>query len=82
MLNGPPIAFDTMSHADALREFVVTTRDGTGKVLEVGRGTSIMGDPLQAVLWIIKDQNARGVRLRAVTGWGWVRCRASDRHPG
>jgi 2-keto-4-pentenoate hydratase len=24
-----------------------------------------MGDPLQAVLWIIKDQNARGVRLRA-----------------
>jgi len=27
MLNGPLIAFDAMSHADALREPVVTTRD-------------------------------------------------------
>lgn len=65
MLNGPPIAFDTMSPADALRELVVTTRDGTGRILEVERGTSIMGEPLHAVLWIIHDQNARGVRLRA-----------------
>jgi 2-keto-4-pentenoate hydratase len=65
MLNGPPIAFDAASHADVLRELVVTTRDGTGKILEVERGTSIMGDPLQAILWIVHDQNARGVRLRA-----------------
>jgi 2-keto-4-pentenoate hydratase len=65
MLNGPPIAFDVTSHADVLRGLVVTTRDGTGKVLEVERGTSIMGDPLEAVLWIIHDQHARGVRLRA-----------------
>jgi 2-keto-4-pentenoate hydratase len=65
MLNGPPVAFDATSGADSLRELVVTTRDGTGKVLEVERGKSIMGDPLQAVLWIIHDQNARGVRLKA-----------------
>jgi 2-keto-4-pentenoate hydratase len=65
MLNGPPIAFDATSHADVLKELVVTTRDGTGKILEVERGTSIMGDPLQAILWIVHDQNARGVRLRA-----------------
>jgi 2-keto-4-pentenoate hydratase len=65
MLNGPPIVFDATSCADVLRELVVTTRDGTGKILEVEHGTSIMGDPLQAILWIVRDQNARGLRLRA-----------------
>lgn len=64
MLNGPPVTFDAAKHSEALRELVVTTRDGYGKTLEVERGTSIMGDPLKAVLWIIRDQNARGVRLR------------------
>jgi 2-keto-4-pentenoate hydratase len=37
---------------------VVTTRNGSGEILDVERGTSIMGDPLRAVSWIVRDQNA------------------------
>jgi 2-keto-4-pentenoate hydratase len=65
MLNGHSIRFNSpeaLTHA--LRNMTVTTRDGSGKTIEVERGTSIMGDPLKAILWIVQDQNSRGVQLK------------------
>jgi 2-keto-4-pentenoate hydratase len=66
MLNATPLAFDGSARAiETLRDMVVTTSDDAGNVLDVERGSSIMGDPLAAVLWIVRHCNARGVRLRA-----------------
>jgi 2-keto-4-pentenoate hydratase len=66
MLNGSPVAFDrVLAGGKTLGDLVVTTRDGAGAVVEVEQGRSIMGDPLEAVLWIVRDQQARGVRLKA-----------------
>jgi 2-keto-4-pentenoate hydratase len=66
MLNGQPLQYSSPGAlTQALRNMTVITRDADGKTVEIEHGTSIMGDPLKAVLWIVHDQNARGVRLKA-----------------
>ncbi|WP_414446999.1 hypothetical protein AB4851_09670 [Burkholderia sp. 22PA0099] len=66
VLNGPAIQFNSTEELKkSLRGMIVTTRDGDGKIIETEPGSSIMGDPLKAVLWIIHDQNSRGVMLHA-----------------
>jgi 2-keto-4-pentenoate hydratase len=66
VLIGPPIAFDGSPRAvEALNSIVVTTTDAsTGKLIDRQLGKDMMGGPLNAVLWIVRDQNSRGVRLR------------------
>ncbi|WP_407149877.1 hypothetical protein [Bradyrhizobium sp. ORS 86] len=66
VLTGLPIAFDGSPRAvEALNSIVVTTTDGsTGKLIDRQSGRDMMEGPLNAVLWIVRDQNSRGVRLR------------------
>lgn len=66
-LLGPPIAFDGSEKAvRALNSLVVTTTDSsTGQDIDRQSARAMMGGPLNAVLWIIRDLRMRGVRLRA-----------------
>jgi 2-keto-4-pentenoate hydratase len=66
VLNGPAISFDGSQKAiNALNSLVVTTKDAnSGNRIDRRSGMEMMGGPLNAVLWIVKDQNGRGVRLR------------------
>jgi 2-keto-4-pentenoate hydratase len=66
-LLGSPIAFDGSDKAiQALNSLVVTTTDSsTGRQIDRQSANAMMGGPLNAVLWIIRDQHSRGVRLRA-----------------
>ncbi|MGY8708648.1 hypothetical protein RAD16_23165 [Bradyrhizobium sp. 18BD] len=66
-LLGPPIAFDGSEKAiRALNSLVVTTTDSsTGRHIDRQSADAMMGGPLDAVLWIIRDLHIRGVRLRA-----------------
>src|SRR5262249_426878 len=60
-------AFDGSEKAiRALNSFVVTTTDTrTGRDIDRQSADVMMGGPLDAVLWIVRDQSRRGVRLRA-----------------
>jgi 2-keto-4-pentenoate hydratase len=66
VLLGPPIPFDGSPAAiDALNSVLVTTIDtNTGRQIDKQSGKGMMGGPLEAVLWIVRDQLGRGVRLR------------------
>lgn len=66
-LLGPPIAFDGSEKAvRALNSLVVTTTDSrTGRDIDRQSARAMMGGPLNAVLWIVRDLRMRGVRLRA-----------------
>ena len=65
-LLGPPIAFDGSEQAvRALNSLVVTTTDtSTGRHIDIQSAGAMMGGPLNAVLWIIRDLHNLGVRLR------------------
>jgi 2-keto-4-pentenoate hydratase len=65
-LLGPPIAFDGSAEAvRALNALVVTTMDARdGRQIDTQSASAMMGGPLNAVLWIIRDLRSRGVRLR------------------
>jgi len=66
-LNGPAVPFDGSQKAiDALNSMIVTTTDASsGRQIDKQSGKEMMGGPLNAVLWIVRDQNSRAVRLRA-----------------
>lgn len=49
----------------ALADMTVVMTDGDGKVLAQAKGSELMGNPLNALLWAIQDLNARGGRLEA-----------------
>lgn len=42
----------------------VRLADQDGKVLEATKGTAILGQPLNAVLWLVKDLKASGILLK------------------
>jgi 2-keto-4-pentenoate hydratase len=65
-LLGQPIAFDGSEQAvRALNALVVTTMDSRdGRHIDTQSASAMMGGPLNAVLWIIRDLRSRGVRLR------------------
>ena len=49
---------------DALANMTVKLVDQDGKEIETGKGNAILGQPLNAVLWLIKDLNASGIALK------------------
>jgi len=52
-------------HLDALAKMDVVVRDQDGKELARGAGSSILGHPLNVVVWLAKDLARDGQRLKA-----------------
>lgn len=62
---GKPIEVKaTPELVEALVNMTVRLADQDGKELEASKGTAILGQPLNAVLWLVKDLNASGIRLK------------------
>jgi 2-keto-4-pentenoate hydratase len=57
--------FDDAATLAALAEVKITATDETGAVLAQGTGAMALGHPLNAVLWLVKDLNAAGIRVKA-----------------
>ena len=49
---------------EALANMTVTLVDQDGKEIETAKGNAILGQPLNAVLWLVKDLNASGIALK------------------
>ncbi|PKO71343.1 MAG: fumarylacetoacetate hydrolase [Betaproteobacteria bacterium HGW-Betaproteobacteria-14] len=49
---------------EALANMTVRLADQDGKELEASKGTAILGQPFNAVLWLVKDLKASGIRLK------------------
>ncbi|AKJ29538.1 2-keto-4-pentenoate hydratase [Caldimonas brevitalea] len=50
---------------DQLANMIVKVLDGEGRELDRGRGTDVLGHPLNAVLWLAADVQRSGGRLQA-----------------
>jgi 2-keto-4-pentenoate hydratase len=62
---GKPFAVKaTPELVEALARMTVRTVDQDGKELDTGKGDAILGQPLNAVLWLIKDLNASSIPLK------------------
>ncbi|WP_218823579.1 2-keto-4-pentenoate hydratase [Inquilinus limosus] len=60
---GEPIAIEP-GFAERLATMQVSLTDGSGKVLAEAPGAAILGNPLNAVIWLAQDLAARGEALR------------------
>jgi len=49
---------------EALANMTVRLTDLDGKELDTSKGNAILGQPLNAVLWLVKDLNASGISLK------------------
>lgn len=49
---------------EALANMTVKLVDQDGKELDTAKGNAILGQPLNAVLWLVKDLNASGIALK------------------
>lgn len=49
---------------EALKNMTVRLVDQDGKELDTGKGSAILEQPLNAVLWLVKDLNASGIELK------------------
>jgi len=49
---------------EALANMTVRLVDQDGKELDAGKGSAILGQPLNAVLWLVKDLNGSGIALK------------------
>jgi len=61
---GVPVAV-TPEFVAALATMRVVAVDGAGKELASGRGDAILGNPLNAVLWLVRDLEHGGVKLKS-----------------
>ncbi len=62
---GKPIAVKaTPQLVDALANMTVRLTDQDGKELDSGKGSAILGQPLNAVLWLVKDLKASGIAMK------------------
>lgn len=62
---GKPIEVKaTPELVEALVNMTVRLADQDGKELEANKGAAILGQPLNAVLWLVKDLNASGILLK------------------
>lgn len=52
------------SPLDTLANMTVRLVDESGKELDSAQGTAILGHPVDAVLWLIKDLNRAGIKLK------------------
>ncbi len=55
----------TAEFVEALANMESTTTDDTGRVIQIAKGSDILGNPLNVVLWLTRFANAQGYRLRA-----------------
>ena len=53
----------TAAFADALRDMVVVV-SGDGAELDRGKGSDVLGHPLNAVVWLVQDLAAQGLALK------------------
>lgn len=58
-----PVRAD-QAFADALKTMRVRTVDDTGKELSAAPGTAILGDPLNAVVWLAAELRKEGITLK------------------
>lgn len=58
-----PVRVDA-AFADALRDMTVRAVDGSGKQIAVGRGSAILGQPLDAVVWLAAQLKQDGITLK------------------
>lgn len=62
---GKPFAVKaTPELVEALANMTVRLTDQDGKELEAGKGNAILGQPLNAVLWLVKDLKASGIAMK------------------
>lgn len=66
---GTPIALPVLraeryALLDALRDMAVVVTDGTGATLAQGRGSDILGHPLNAVVWIAEALQRENIALK------------------
>ena len=62
---GKPFAVKaTPGLVEALANMTVRLTDQDGKELDTSKGNAILGQPLNAVLWLVKDLNASGISLK------------------
>ncbi len=47
-----------------LRDMTVRLVDGSGKELDAGKGSAILGQPIEAVIWLADDLRKSGIRLK------------------
>lgn len=65
-VRGTPVPLsDDAATLQALGNLRIIATDRTGAVLAQGTGAMALGHPLYAVLWLVKDLNAAGIRLKA-----------------
>jgi 2-keto-4-pentenoate hydratase len=55
----------TTEFIEALANMESVTTDDTGRVVQVAKGSDILGNPVNVVLWLIRHVHAQGGRLRA-----------------
>lgn len=62
---GKPIEVKATSElVEALVNMTVKLADQDGKEIEANKGTAILGQPLNAVLWLVRDLKASGILLK------------------
>ena len=54
----------TPALVEALASMTVKLVDQDGKELDIAKGSAILDNPLNAVLWLVKDLNASGIALK------------------
>jgi 2-keto-4-pentenoate hydratase len=64
VLGKPIVVKATPELVEALANMTVKLVDQDGKELETGKGGAILGQPLNAVLWLVKDLNESGIPLK------------------
>ena len=63
VLGKPIAARHDKALADALADMTVTLTDGSGAVIDSGKGSAILGNPLKAAIWLAQDLARAGVPL-------------------
>ena len=64
VLGKPLVVTATPELVESLANMTVRLSDQEGKELEAGKGSAILGHPLNAVLWLIKELNGSGIALQ------------------
>jgi 2-keto-4-pentenoate hydratase len=64
VLGKPIMVKPTPELLEALAKMTVKLVDQDGKELDSGKGDAILGQPLNAVLWLARDLNGSGVKLK------------------
>jgi 2-keto-4-pentenoate hydratase len=64
VLGKPIVVEPTPELVEALANMTVKLVDQDGKELDTGKGTALLGQPLNAVLWLVEDLNGSGIALK------------------